>query len=357
MRFECYTEIQIPRHVEHAPEEVPTHHESFQTTMDLIEQADAYGFDVYNSIDHHYFEDFGISANPLATWSAAAQRTDQIRFRTLLHNTSQHNPTVLAGQITHADHLTEGRLELGMGRGHAWIFPKAGISLDDVRPRSKEAYDILEKALAGETFDYHGKYFDVENVTIAPEPYQDEYKIYTGGTSDSTYRDAGRRGWGVVVPPLLPLEILEEPLDIYRDECAKHGNEPDIVFLHAAYIEESVEQARREAERAMHAFLECNAWPTTDLPPEDEIRRNDFDFYLSGALEGLAAKSWDEIVEEGIAWAGPPQKIVDEIGYVKENLEGLKSICLVPHYGGLEKWKSMKVMQKFAEEVMPHFQD
>lgn len=357
MRFECYTEIQAPKHVKHAPEDPPSHHECFEIAMDTIELADKLGFDVFNSIDHHYFEDFGISANPLAMWTAAAQQTDNIRFRTLLHNVSQHNPTSLAGQITEADHLTNGRLELGLGRGHAWIFPKASMSLDHVRPRSEEAYDVLNKALTGETFDYHGEYFDVENVTIAPEPYQDEYKVFTGGTSDSTYRDAGRRGWGIVVPPLLPLDILEEPLDIYRDACAEHGNEPDILFVHAVYMERDAETVKKEGKRALKAFLECNAWPTNDLPPEDEIRRNDFDFYLSGALEDLAATDWEDMVDQDIVWAGTPQEIVDKIGYLQENLEGLGGVAIMPFYGGMKQWKSTKILELFAEEVMPHFRD
>jgi alkanesulfonate monooxygenase SsuD/methylene tetrahydromethanopterin reductase-like flavin-dependent oxidoreductase (luciferase family) len=68
--------------------------------MRQIEHADAVGFDTYSVIEHHFFQQFGISANPLAMFTAAAQRTRRIRFRTLCHTLPLHNPLLLAGMST-----------------------------------------------------------------------------------------------------------------------------------------------------------------------------------------------------------------------------------------------------------------
>src|SRR5207249_1997941 len=76
-RFGIYCEIQTPPG--------KAHYDMTWEIMRQIEHADQCGFDVYSVIDHHFFQKFSISANPLAMFAAAAQRTQRIRFRTALH--------------------------------------------------------------------------------------------------------------------------------------------------------------------------------------------------------------------------------------------------------------------------------
>src|SRR6516162_11896406 len=114
LRFGLYAEMQAPRHKSHV--------ELYRELMWQMEHADRAGFDVYSVIEHHFFQEFSISANPLALICAAAQRTRRIRFRVALHTLPLCNPMRLAGEIAAADILTNGRLETGLGRGHAWLF-------------------------------------------------------------------------------------------------------------------------------------------------------------------------------------------------------------------------------------------
>ena len=122
----------------------------------------------------------------------------------MLHALPYHNPLVLASAIAATDILTGGRYEFGVGRGHGWIPPKAGVPLDEeARPRYEEAVDLLFEALANERFSHHGKYFDVDDSHVFPFPAR-KFRIYLGGTSDRTYELAAKHGWGVAVPPLSP---------------------------------------------------------------------------------------------------------------------------------------------------------
>jgi alkanesulfonate monooxygenase SsuD/methylene tetrahydromethanopterin reductase-like flavin-dependent oxidoreductase (luciferase family) len=112
MRFGIYTEMQTPLEKPHA--------ELTWEIMRQIEHEDAVGFETYSVIEHHFFQQFGISANPLALFTAAAQRTHRIRFRTLCHTLPLHNPLLLDGEIA-ADILTHGRLEYGaFAPGPGW---------------------------------------------------------------------------------------------------------------------------------------------------------------------------------------------------------------------------------------------
>src|SRR5713101_3173505 len=108
MRFGIYCEIQTPPGKSHS--------DMIWEIMRQIEHADECGFDVYSVIDHHFFQKFSISANPLAMFAAAAQRTKRIRFRTALHTMHHENPIRLEGMISEADIRTNGRLECGLVR-------------------------------------------------------------------------------------------------------------------------------------------------------------------------------------------------------------------------------------------------
>jgi alkanesulfonate monooxygenase SsuD/methylene tetrahydromethanopterin reductase-like flavin-dependent oxidoreductase (luciferase family) len=323
-----------------------------------IEHADAVGFDVYSLIDHHFFQKFSISANPLAMFTAAAQRTERIRFRVALFTLPLENPMRLAGQIAEADILTRGRLECGLGRGHTWLFGPSCMPLEESRPRYDEAVEILLRAWSQEKFSYDGKFYNVKDVSVVPRPVQQPHPpLFTGGTSDITYQMAGERGWGIFVPPLLPWAVLEKPLGIYKKACAESGHEPNIVYIRPVYLDDDERQIRKEVEGALHNFLAFNASPVESLQEDSkkaELRVKGYGFYASGALESLTKLTYEEIVEQEIGFIGTPEKVIRQI----QNLQtkgGIGELAIVSNFGGLEHWKSIKTQHLFATRVMPAF--
>jgi alkanesulfonate monooxygenase SsuD/methylene tetrahydromethanopterin reductase-like flavin-dependent oxidoreductase (luciferase family) len=266
----------------------------------------------------------------------------------------------LAGMIAETDILTNGRLECGLGRGHAWLFGPSALPLEESRPRYNEAIDILELAFAKDTFSYDGQYYKVKDVSVVPKPIQKPHpKFYTGGTSDITYQMAGEKGWGIFVPPLLPWKALEAPLSLYKKACAAHGHEPDIVYIRPVYIDEDEKTIRREVEQALRNFLAFNASPVESLQDEAkkaELCAKGYGFYASGALESLTKLTYEEIVEQEIGFVGTPKKIVAQI----ESLQakgGIGELAIVSNFGGIDHWKSIKTQQLFARHVMPAFRN
>jgi len=350
MRFGIYAEMQCPPG---KPYE--------QLTWEIfhqIEHADWAGFDVYSVIDHHFFEKFSISANPLALFTAAAQRTRRIRFRTALHTLPLENPLRLAGQIAEADILTGGRLECGLGRGHAWLYEPSNALLEESRPRYDEAIEILIRAWTQEKFSFEGKHYKVRDVSVVPKPVQKPHpRLFTGGTSDTTYQMAGERGWGIFVPPLLPWKVLEGPLNIYKKACAENAHQPDIVYIRPVYLDNDERLIRREVEQALHNFLAFNASPVESLQSEAkkaELRAKGYGFYASGALESLTQLTYEQIVEQEIGFIGTPAKVIQQV----KNLQakgGITELAIVSNFGGLDHWKSIKTQHLFASEVMPAF--
>ena len=352
MRFSIYSEMQ------HWPG--TTAEQLYAEVMEQIVNADRLGYDCYSAIEHFFFPKFGISASPLAFFAAASQRTRRINFRTLLHVLPYHNPLVLASEIVAADIVMGGRYEFGVGRGHGWLPPKAGVAYStEMRAEYEEAVDLLFTALEQETFSFSGKYFHVENGGIVPRPPAGRrYRVFLGGTSDETYLLAGRKGWGVVVPPLLPYAALEKQLDLYRDTCADHGNDPDIVWIHACYIDDDGAKARDEAQRWMEGFLAGNASPLTENPPPadaETLQKSGYGFYAAGILEDLARTPYDAMIEQDIVWVGTPADVIERIEEVQRVCAGLTEISITVNAGGVEHWKAIKAQELFAATVIPHF--
>lgn len=350
MRFGIYCEMQTPPG--------KSHYDMTWEIMRQIEHADDCGFDVYSVIDHHFFQKFSISANPLAMFAAAAQRTKRIRFRTALHTLPLENPMRLAGMIAETDILTNGRLECGLGRGHGWLFGPSSIPLEESRPRYEESIKILELAFTQERFSFEGQYYKVKDVSIVPRPVQKPYpKFYTGGTSDITYQMAGEKGWGIFVPPLLPWKVLEAPLNIYKKACAEHGRKPDIVYIRPVYLDTDEKLIRKEVEQYLHNFLAFNTSPLESISSEEkkaELRAKGYGFYASGAMEQLLTLKYEEIVEQEIAFVGTPERVIQQVRNLQSK-GGIEELAIVSNFGGIEHWKSIKTQHLFAKHVIPAF--
>jgi alkanesulfonate monooxygenase SsuD/methylene tetrahydromethanopterin reductase-like flavin-dependent oxidoreductase (luciferase family) len=348
MRFGIYSEMQ------HWPGRSPER--VYAETAEQIVHADRLGYSAYAIIEHLFFPKFSISPDPLSFFCQVAPRTKQIRFRTMLHVLPYHNPTMLASRIAEAEILLEGRYEFGVGRGHGWIPPKAGVRMSDVQELYEESFELFFKALENERFSHQGRFYSVDDSHVVPPPPQRRLRIFVGGTSDSTYELAGRRGWAVAVPPLLPYKALERQLDIYRDTCAAHGNEPDIVWIHACYMDEDREVAKRDAEQAMRGFLVGNASPLEERASDEELEKGGYSFYYSGIMEQLAATPYEEMIDGDIVWVGTPADVVERIEQTLEVCPGITEVAITVNPGGFEHWKAIKTQELFADLVMPHFQ-
>jgi alkanesulfonate monooxygenase SsuD/methylene tetrahydromethanopterin reductase-like flavin-dependent oxidoreductase (luciferase family) len=350
MRFSIYSEIQSwPG---------KSYDRLYGETLEQIENADRLGYETFAVVEHLFFPKFSASANVFGLFGIASERTRRIKFRTMLHILPYHNPLVLAAMIHEFSILTNGRYEFGVGRGHGWIPLAAGLPLDETsRPRYEEALDLFVEALLNDKVTFHGEYWNVDDTLIVPFSGH-KFRVFLGGTSDRTYDLAAKHGWAVAVPPLLPYAALKDQLDLYRSKCAEYGTTPDIVWIHAVYIDEDRDLAKREAERHMRGFLAGNASPLTDFtpPPTDRLNAAGYGFYASGIMEKLAATPYDEMIAGDIVWVGTPEDVVQRVRETIDVCEGLTEIAITANPGGVDHWQALKAQELFAKHVIPHVQ-
>ena len=158
----------------------------------------------------------------------------------------------------------------------------------------------------------------------------------------------------MVVPPLLPYAAMKGQLDIYRASCAKHGNKPDIVWIHACHLDEDRGTAKREAEGMIRGFLKGNASVllenANEMAPKAKLEASGYGFYASGVMEQLSDMPYDEMIANDVVWVGTPKDVIERIEAVRELCEGLTEVSITVNPGGVEHWKTIKTQELFAEQ-------
>ena len=349
MRFGIYCEMQNGFGVDYA--------KNVWNVLSLIENADQLGYDVFSVIDHHFFQEFSISANPLALFSAAAQKTRNIRFRTLCHTLPLRNPVVYAGEMAFADIVTRGRLDLGVGRGHAWEYPPAGIPMEETQGRYEEALEILELAFTKERFSYHGSYYHLDDVSVVPKPIQKPYPpVYMVGTSGAVFEIGARKGWSLAFGGPAPVAAFKPGVDRYREACAKHGTKPTVACVRAMYITEDEWQARAECEGALKRFFAYNSTAVPSLRRDPDMKKrlleSNYAFYAGEIMELLPRLSYEEIITQEYAFVGTAERVLEQCIALKRAVD-VDEILIIPHYGDIEIWKALRTQELFAREVIP----
>ena len=159
----------------------------------------------------------------------------------------------------------------------------------------------------------------------------------------------------MVAPPLLPYAAMKAQLDIYRASCAKHGNKPDIVWIHACHLDEDRETAMREARDWVTGFIYGNSSPLLeyDKPDAEALGKAGYGFYAAGIMEQLAEVPFEQLVEEDYVWVGTPDDIVARIAETREVCPGITEIGITVNAGGAPHWMAIKNQELFASAVIP----
>jgi probable F420-dependent oxidoreductase len=150
---------------------------------DEARRAEELGFDVVLVADH-----VGSDWSPLLSLARAAEATTTLRLGTFVLNAGLHHPLMLAREVATLDHLSGGRVELGLGAGHTPAeFAAAGVPFlpaRDRKARLAEFVEIVRALLDGETVDHHGAHFDLTGASTGRSR-QERVPILVGGSGRS----------------------------------------------------------------------------------------------------------------------------------------------------------------------------
>jgi alkanesulfonate monooxygenase SsuD/methylene tetrahydromethanopterin reductase-like flavin-dependent oxidoreductase (luciferase family) len=171
----------------------------------LMTEAEAMGFD-YLMVQEHFFMADGYGPSVPIFLATLAERTKRARIGSYTYVLPLHQPAQLAQETAVLDHLSGGRLDVCVGAGHRPLEFMAWNFSPRTRPsRMEEGLDILKLAWTKQPFSYKGKYYDLQNITVAPEPLQKPHPpLWVAATSPVAAERAGRHGANLHAASITP---------------------------------------------------------------------------------------------------------------------------------------------------------
>jgi glycosyltransferase involved in cell wall biosynthesis len=138
--------------------------DTYEQRLRVLRYADEAGFWGYHLAEHHGTP-LGTAPSPGLFLSAAAQHTRRIRLGPLVYLLPLYDPVRLTQEICMLDHLTRGRLELGVGRGASpYELALFNVTPDETRAMYAEALEIILQGLRTGRMHHEGKYWTVKDV-------------------------------------------------------------------------------------------------------------------------------------------------------------------------------------------------
>ena len=315
--------------------------EQYENRLKLIEFYDRAGFRTYHMSEHHATP-LSLTPSPGVFLAAVAQRTRRIRLGPLVYVLPSHHPLRLAEEICMLDHLSHGRLDVGIGRGaSAHELHYFGVDADYAPAMYVEAFAVIKQALTQRQVDFEGKYFQFKDVPMEIKPAQLPHPPfwYAVPVPEGAAWPAQNR---INVVCGGPVPRVREITDRYRAEWAAIGNAAeDIPLLGINRFVVAADSDREAMARG------CRAWPL---------------FYSSfmklwhkhGTQPRYARipEDFDTLVKNGGAIAGSPGTIRDEVSRVVRE-SGASYFIAQFSFGDLTHEEVLHSAGIFARELLP----
>jgi len=287
--------------------------EQYDNRLQLIEFYDRSGFRTYHMSEHHATP-LNLTPSPSVFLAAVAQRTRRIRLGPLVYVLPAHHPLRLAEEICMLDHLSNGRLEVGIGRGASpHELQYFGVDPEQAPAIYVEAYNVIKQALTESEVNFAGKHFSFAGVPVEIRPLQRPHPPfwYAVPVPEGTAWPAQNR---INIVCGGPVAKVREIADRYRAEWANAGNSPEDIpliginrFVIAADTDrEALELGRRAWPRFHQSFMKL--WKKHGTQPRFARLPEDFEVAVNngGALVGSPGTLRDKVrgmaTEAGVSY-------------------------------------------------------
>ena len=211
---------------------------------------------------------------PLTTLAAVAARTSRVRLGTAVLLMALRHPVLLAQMLGTVDLISRGRLLIAAGVGGAFNaeqeaeWRNAGVSARRRAGRMEEMVQIIKGLGRGETVDFSGRHFEMDEVTVKPWPVQDGgVPIYLACHWRSPAREAQIRRAVQLADGIMSISDTPEEhamvIEAAKAEAVELGRDPDsvrtVMYL-TVNMDTDLARAEAESERFLMGYYGAEIW-------------------------------------------------------------------------------------------------
>jgi alkanesulfonate monooxygenase SsuD/methylene tetrahydromethanopterin reductase-like flavin-dependent oxidoreductase (luciferase family) len=322
-------------------------HQLYEDRLQLLEVAEEAGFFCYHLAEHHATP-LGMAPSPALFLAAAAQRTRRIRLGPLVYLLPLYNPLRLIEEVCMLDQLSDGRLELGVGRGVTpYELRYYGVDPASTREIFNESLAVLVAGLTNSRLTFEGAHYHYRNVPMELRPMQQPYPpLWYPTHNPESVQYAARHGYNFV--GLGPAVAVREHVDAYRQTWETHRSDPGRLNGHVASPKIGILRQVVVAETDDEALAVTRA-AHSDWYHSITKLWHDHDDH---SVDGLFA--WETATQHETVMFGSPARVREQMGRLVEE-SGCNYVICAFAWGTLPHQQTLRSVRLFAQEVMPAF--
>ena len=332
----------------------------------------------------HHFNHEGMESctNPLMMGADVAARTSNIKIGQACNVITFHNPIRLAEDIAFLDQLSQGRVEVGIGRG---VYGREAINMNkeaDLKDQGKnfrlfaETLSVMKKAWTEKFFNHTGEFYtypapdfkwqhdmsppseefldletnEVKKISIVPKPYQKPHpQIWQVVDSPSSIEWAASNGINTIM--WIPtVKALKKRFQIYQEAKSKAENREvplgeGVCLVRDMFIADTMEEAEKLAGEHIVNYMRwvCH-WRGlgNHMDPGEELPQTD---------HKLDLLNYNFLHKRNLLF-GTPEYVVNKINELKSELN-LQNLQVWSNFPGIDHEACMRSIKLFTDEVMP----
>lgn len=323
--------------------------DQFDKRLDFVAAADDLGYYSYNVAEHHATP-LNMVPVPGVYLGAVARATKKMRLGPLVYLLPLYSPLRLIEEICILDHLSHGRLDIGIGRGVSpFELNYHHVKAEESREIMRDALEAVLYGLTHETLDHSGPYFNYEKVPMALKPLQAPHPPICCPSSNAEGAAwAGEQGLNYA--GLGSMEMATTGIVAYKEALEKRGGaavpNPDFetgtsISINRHLVVADTDEEALEIAKPVYEYFHDNL---TNLFRLHNVEGPSFTRFTAGDVEAA--------MESGAVVVGSPDT-------VRKNLEkqikelGVNNMIVAPYFGNITHEQAMRSLTMFAEEVMP----
>jgi alkanesulfonate monooxygenase SsuD/methylene tetrahydromethanopterin reductase-like flavin-dependent oxidoreductase (luciferase family) len=311
--------------------------------VQALEAADFYGY----HLSEHHATPLSMTPSPSVFLAAAARETRRIRLGTLLYLLPLYHPLRLLEELCMLDHLSNGRLDIGVGRGISpHEFEAFGEDISESGEALQHAFNVLYQGFTRDRIDYAGPRYSFKDTPVVIKPLQRPHPpFWYGLRGEGGHAFAARHGMNGV--SLGPDERIAKVLQTYRAEWDAQAEErsklaapvqtPFIGAMRAIFVADSDAEADRIARPAYKTWFDNLAWLWKER----------------GTFPPIAiAADFDQSKAAGTMVVGGPETVLRILESQAERC-GYNYLVLLLAFGSLTHAEQLRSLALFRSEIMP----
>ncbi|MET4430233.1 LLM class flavin-dependent oxidoreductase [Mycolicibacterium sp. 624] len=335
-----------------------THEHRYRELVDEVLLAEEVGFDAFGTSEQHVAIGTATTSAPEVIYPYLMALTTRIRFIhlvTLLPTRINHALRV-AERLATEDILSNGRVELGVGRGNTTLALRA-FEVDPTENKAQliEGLEVIRRALHNDVFSYVGEHYKIPPRSLVPRGIQLPYPpISMAAGSPDSVRKAAELGIGAIVGGFyLGFDFLESMLRIYDDalDGATHSYPLQAEKLVAVGGGMHCAETRDEAFKWARHLKETVGLSTDAY---DRLSKLSADYQYMGAVKNIDFDDERYMFEDSSGFiVGDPDDCVAQV----QRFVDLGADAIVMRIDGLPHRELMKSIELFGKYVIPKFKN